>query len=59
MVKSGADFREMSLIEIEMPEKRVKKIEKYIIESSVPENEEVKAIVDKYMGIQRFKVYLN
>lgn len=54
LVKSGADFRELSLIEmnfdIEKKTKKVTKIEHYFIESIIPEDEKIKEIVDKYMG---------
>ncbi len=55
MIKSGADFRDLSLVEMSIDvkngEKKVTKIEHYLIESIVREHPIVKAIVDKYMGL--------
>lgn len=47
VIKSGTDFREFSLIEMISPSKIVK-IEKYQIDSSVEENQEIKDLVESY-----------
>lgn len=62
-MKSGTDFREFSLIEINLSETnqtnestisknlfQVEKIEKYIIDSKVEEKEDIKEIVESYIG---------
>lgn len=52
-MKSGTDFREFSLIEINISETnqtKVEKIEKYIIDSKVEEKEDIKQIVESYIG---------
>ncbi|CAF0939692.1 unnamed protein product [Brachionus calyciflorus] len=51
VVKSGTDFREFSLIELNVKEKSstVQKIEKYVIDSKIEENIEIKTIVDSYL----------
>lgn len=62
-MKSGTDFREFSLIEINLSETnqtnestisknlfQVGKIEKYIIDSKVEEKEDIKQIVESYIG---------
>ena len=55
MIKSGADFRDLSLIEMRLDKenntKKVTKIEHYLIESSIPEEPIMKEIVNKYLGI--------
>ncbi len=50
-MKSGTDFREFSLIEISHTNQEcsIDKIEKIIIDSTVEEKLEIKALVDTYM----------
>jgi hypothetical protein len=50
-VKSGTDFRELSLIEISYTNQEcsIDKIEKIIIDSTIEEKPEIKAIVDSYL----------
>ena len=52
VIKSGSDFRNLSLIEIDFNEKKpsVKKIEKFTIDSKVKEDEEVKEMVEEFMS---------
>ena len=46
------DFKEMTVIDIEMGEKFfVKSIEKIQLNANVPENLEIKQIVDHHLGI--------
>ncbi|RNA30440.1 trifunctional nucleotide phosphoesterase -like [Brachionus plicatilis] len=51
IIKSGTDFRELSVIELDLSEKfrGVNKIEKYIIDSKIEENLEIKSIIDSYL----------
>lgn len=52
MVKSGTDFRELSLIRLELRsdrEFRVNEIAKYNINSSIEEKTDIKNIVDSYL----------
>lgn len=51
-MKSGTDFRELTLIEVGFSElgSQVTLIEKYIIDSDVPENEKIKALVDGHFS---------
>ncbi len=54
MIKSGCDFKELSLIELCIGSDKqsfVNKIEKCIIDSSLKENEKIKALVDIYFGM--------
>lgn len=51
IIKSGCDFKNLTSIEISHQDKSVKKINKYVIDSSVPENNDLKSIVDEYMSI--------
>jgi hypothetical protein len=54
-IKSGCDFKELSLIELCIgPDNQsfVKKIEKCVVDSSLKENEKIKGLVDMYFGIQ-------
>lgn len=53
VIKSGTDFRELSYIELSLTNdnvSRVDRIDKYIIDSKIQENSEIKAIVDSYLG---------
>ena len=51
-IKSGADFKSLSRLELTKngDELHVNKIEKIVIDSSVPENIYAKIIVDSYIG---------
>ena len=48
VIKSGTDFRELSLIQISKSG-LVKKIEKYSTTAAIKENEEIKSIVNRYL----------
>ena len=52
VVKSGTDFRELSLIELTLDDNTVlvDKIEKYVVDSKIPEKEEIKDLVNSYLG---------
>ena len=51
VIKSGSDFKELSVIEIDISEViKLKKIEKVIIDSKVPEDSRIKGMVDTYLG---------
>lgn len=58
VIKSGTDFREFSYLKLNITnndekkssELTVDRIEKYIIDSEVQENEDIKQIVHSYMG---------
>ena len=56
MIKSGTDFREFSLVQIGLNEKKVQieKIEKYIVDSSIKEKPEVKSLINTYIGKKKF-----
>ena len=61
-MKSGTDFRELSLIEVSVANRDVNgkinnpgdqvvtKIEKYVIDSKIPPKLEIQNIVDSYLG---------
>lgn len=52
IIKSGSDFKEFSIVELDIGEKiQLKKIEKVIIDSNIPANEKVQKIVDNYLEI--------
>lgn len=51
VIKSGCDFKNLSTIELSKKDRTVKKINKYVIDSSVPEHNDLKVIVDEYMSI--------
>ena len=59
LIKSGADFRDLSLIEMnidfEAKMNKVTKIEHYFVESIIPEKIEIKEIVDKYTCMEKEK----
>ncbi|CAF0987732.1 unnamed protein product [Brachionus calyciflorus] len=54
VVKSGTDFRELSLVEIGLDEKEkrstITKIERYVIDSRVPEDDDLKSVVNFYLS---------
>jgi hypothetical protein len=53
MLKSGADFKEFSFIELntnEIKQLHVNKIEKYIVDKNIEEDPEIKQLVDSYLG---------
>ncbi len=52
VVKSGTDFREFSLIELYLDDKKISinRIEKYIIDSKIEEKKEITDIVNSYLG---------
>lgn len=57
VIKSGSDFKELSVIEIDISEKiKLRKIEKIIIDSQVPENNRIKEMVDSYLGNYKFLI---
>ncbi|GIL42857.1 hypothetical protein Vafri_709 [Volvox africanus] len=59
MVKSGTDFRDLSLIEVEFPSDSLDpkmSVERIVIDSSVPEDLATKAIVDEYMKLMGEKM---
>ncbi|KXZ56803.1 hypothetical protein GPECTOR_1g723 [Gonium pectorale] len=59
LVKSGTDFRDLSLIEIEFPadsKDPQMSVEHIVIDSSVPEDPATKAIVDEYMKLMGEKM---
>ena len=55
VIKSGTDFREFSFIELNLDTQTkqvtVDKIEKYIVDSKIPEKKEITDIVNSYLGI--------
>ncbi len=54
VVKSGTDFKDFSLIEIAYNNSNkldVKSIERYIVDSRVKEDEELKYIVEEFLSI--------
>lgn len=48
LIKSGCDFRELTCIELNG--KKIKKIEKYIVDSLVEENKNISNIINKYLA---------
>ncbi|KAG2448379.1 hypothetical protein HYH02_006961 [Chlamydomonas schloesseri] len=60
LVKSGTDFRDMSLIEVEFPNGSTTdpkmSVERLVIDGSVPEDPATKAIVDEYMKLMGEKM---
>ncbi|KAG2442607.1 hypothetical protein HXX76_002692 [Chlamydomonas incerta] len=60
MVKSGTDFRDMSLIEVEFPNGStsdpIMAVERLVIDGSVPEDPATKEIVDEYMKLMGEKM---
>ena len=51
-MKSGTDFKELTLIEVSLSEKEfsVDKIEKYIVDSKINEKLEVNTLINNYTG---------
>ncbi len=60
VVKSGTDFRELSLIELTLDDNTVlvDKIEKYVVDSKIPEKDEIKDLVNSYLGFLIFYLFL-
>jgi len=60
VVKSGTDFRELSLIELTLDDNTVlvDKIEKYVVDSKIPEKDEIKDLVNSYLGFLLFYLFL-
>ncbi|KAG2448378.1 hypothetical protein HYH02_006960 [Chlamydomonas schloesseri] len=60
LVKSGTDFRDLSLIEVEFPNGSTTdpkmSVERLVIDGSVPEDPATKAIVDEYMKLMGEKM---
>lgn len=56
-MKSGTDFRELSLVEISTRKSDsktcVNKIERYVIDSRIPEDEDLKSVVEFYLGNEK------
>ncbi len=52
IIKSGTDFREFSKIELvyNKDKAKVTKIEKYVIDSNIPEKPEITQIVNSYLS---------
>ena len=54
VIKSGTDFREFSFIELNLDKQTkqvtVDKIEKYNLDSNIPEKKEITDIVNSYLG---------
>lgn len=62
MVKSGTDFRDLTLIEITNRKKdiQINKIERLQIVSSIEEHSEIKAIVDGYIGkLEMWRIFIS
>ncbi|KAG2499914.1 hypothetical protein HYH03_002202 [Edaphochlamys debaryana] len=59
MIKSGTDFRDMSIIEVELPDNcpdPKMSVERIVIDGSVPEDPATKDIVDEYMKLMGEKM---
>lgn len=51
IVKSGCDFKEFSVLELEINDKTlVKSIKKVIVDSKIPEDQQTKQITQKYLS---------
>ena len=52
MIKSGTDFREFSYIQISLNNEQhlINKIEKYVIDSKIEEKQDIKLLIDSYLG---------